>query len=84
MLISTKYQIKIIDGGREGEMGEGGEKEREETENAREKREEKTERRGIRKHAHSKNSRALKGEALQVLSSEKGQMGLQCSGEWRW
>lgn len=41
MLISTKYQIKIIDGGREGEMGEGGEKEREETENAREKREEK-------------------------------------------
>lgn len=49
MLISTKYQIKIIDGGREGEMGEGGEREREETENEREKREEKRKQMGNEK-----------------------------------
>lgn len=35
MLISTKYQIKITDGEREGEVKEGGEREREQTENER-------------------------------------------------
>lgn len=64
---------------------EKGEKEREKRQRMRERKEKRRENRwGMRKHAHSKSSRALKGEALQVLSSEKGQMGLQCSGEWRW
>lgn len=43
MLISTKYQIKITDGEREGEVKEGGEREREQTENEREKRRENRE-----------------------------------------